>query len=167
MKKLLENYRTVLYSDEPLYQKLYKIFTFFDNDYDEIVHFFDRNSNEVIHIDSKKYINFSINPLTGYRNLTHIIIQKSFYKSKDLVMILRKLKTFRPEVFVLVYLDSSLEYFEKLCSIIAQEELATIAFDEDDIFAWYEMTSNNEVPVQDDYIIKKINKRQNKFFDQY
>ena len=42
-----------------------------------------------------------------------------------------------------------------------------IAFDEDDIFAWYEMTSNNEVPVQDDYIIKKINKRQNKFFDQY
>lgn len=82
-------------------------------------------------------------------------------------MILRKLKTFRPEVFVLVYLDSSLEYFEKLCSIIAQEELATIAFDEDDIFAWYEMTSNNEVPVQDDYIIKKINKRQNKFFDQY
>ena len=82
-------------------------------------------------------------------------------------MILRKLKTFRPEVFVLVYLDSSLEYFEKLCSIIAQEELATIAFDEDDIFAWYEMTSNNEVPVQDDYIIKKINKRQNKFFVQY
>ena len=148
MKKLLENYRTVLYSDEPLYQKLYKIFTFIDNDYDEIVHFFDRNSNEVIHIDSKKYINFSINPLTGYRNLTHIIIQKSFYKSKDLVMILRKLKTFRPEVFVLVYLDSSLEYFEKLCSIIAQEELATIAFDEDDIFAWYEMTSNNEVPVK-------------------
>ena len=93
---MLENYRTVLYSDEPLYQKLYKIFTFIDNDYDEIVHFFDRNSNEVIHIDSKKYINFSINPLTGYRNLTHIIIQKSFYKSKDLVMILRKLKTFRP-----------------------------------------------------------------------
>ena len=47
-------------------------------------------------------------------------------------MILRKLKVFRPDVFVLVYLDSSFEYFEKLCSIIAKEELATIAFDEDD-----------------------------------
>ena len=82
-------------------------------------------------------------------------------------MILRKLKVFRPEVFVLVYLDSSFEYFEKLCSIIANEELATIAFDEDDIFTWYELTSNNELPIQDDYVLKKYNKRQNKFFDQY
>ena len=88
---MLENYRTVLYSDEPLYQKLFKRFTFKDNEYDEIVHFFDRNTNEVIHIVSNKYINFSINPVTGYRNITHIIIQKSFYKSKDLIMILRKL----------------------------------------------------------------------------
>ena len=136
---MLENYRTVLYSDEPLYQKLFKRFTFKDNEYDEIVHFFDRNTNEVIHIVS----------------------------SKDLIMILRKLKVFRPEVFVLVYLDSSFEYFEKLCSIIAKEELATIAFDEDDIFTWYELTSNNELPIQDDYVLKKYNKRQNKFFDQY
>lgn len=164
---MLENYRTVLYSDEPLYQKLFKRFTFKDNEYDEIVHFFDRNTNEVIHIVSNKYINFSINPVTGYRNLTHIIIQKSFYKSKDLIMILRKLKVFRPDVFVLVYLDSSFEYFEKLCSIIAKEELATIAFDEDDMFTWYELTSNNKLPIQDDYILKKYNKRQNKFFDQY
>ena len=91
---MLENYRTVLYSDEPLYQKLFKRFTFRDNENDEIVHFFDRNTNEVIHIVSNKYINFSINPVTGYRNLTHVIIQKSFYKSKDLLMILRKLKVF-------------------------------------------------------------------------
>lgn len=91
---MLENYRTVLYSDEPLYQKLFKRFTFKDNEYDEIVHFFDRNTNEVIHIVSNKYINFSINPVTGYRNITHIIIQKSFYKSKDLIMILRKLKVY-------------------------------------------------------------------------
>ena len=44
--------------------------------------------------------------------------------------------------------------FEKLCSIIAKEELATIAFDEDDIFTWYELTSNNELPIQDDYVLK-------------
>ena len=63
--------------------------------------------------------------------------------------------------------DSLHCYFEKLCSIIAKEELATIAFDEDDIFTWYELTSNNELPIQDDYVLKKYNKRQNKFFDQY
>ena len=50
LEKLLENYRTVLYSDEPLYQKLFKRFTFKDNEYDEIVHFLIRNTNEVIHI---------------------------------------------------------------------------------------------------------------------
>ena len=44
---------------------------------------------------------------------------------------------------------------------------AYIAFDEDDIFTWYELTSNNELPIQDDYVLKKYNKRQNKFFDQY
>lgn len=164
---MLENYKTVLYSDEPLYQKLFRRFEFIDNEYDEIVHFFDRNTNEVIHVVSNKYINFSINPVTGYKNLTHIIIQKSFYKCKDIITILRKIKTFRPDVYVLIYIDSPLEYFEKLCSMIAEEDLATIAFDEDNIFSWYEFTSKNEVPLQDDYILKKYTKRQNKFFNQY
>lgn len=167
MKKLIDNYKTVLYSDEPLYKKIYERFSFFDEETNETIHFFDRNTNEVLHIISNKYINFSINPVTGYQNLSHIIIQKSFYKSKDLIMILRKIKEFRPKVFILLYIDSPYEYFEKLCSIIADEDLATIAFDEDEIYDWYELTSRNELSLQDEYILKKYTRKQNKFFDQY
>ncbi len=164
---MIENYKTVLYSDEPLYKKLYERFTFYDEENNEDIHFFDRNSNEVMHIISKKHINYSINPVTGYRNISHIIIQKSFYKNKDLMMLLRKLKTFRPEVYVLIYIDNSLDFYEQFCSLVAKENLASLAFNVDEIFNWYSNTSNDHVEKQEEYIINKPNKKQLKLFNMY
>lgn len=164
---MIENYKSVLYSDEFLYQKIFEEFTFYDEENDETIHFFDRNTNEVIHILSNKFINYSINPITGYKNISHIIIQKSFYKNKDLIMILRKLKTFRPDTNVLIYLDSDKEFYEQFCSIVAKEKLATIVSSAAEIYSWYSNTSKDITIHQDEYILKKPTKQQLKLFDMY
>lgn len=157
-----ENLKIILYADEKVYQNIYQKFTVFDEDLDKELHFFDRNNYDIKHISTNKFINFSINNARGYQNVTHVIIQKSFYRNRDIVKILRRFQNINSNVKVLLYFDDEPDYYEMLLSIIAQEQLCSIAFNYDDIVEWF----NNEAQMfnHSDLILKKISKKQRKQF---
>ena len=96
--------KIILYADEDVYLKIYDQFSNFDEDLNREVHYFDRANSDVRHIMTNKYINFSINNTGGYRNVSHVIIQKSFYKNKDIIKILRTFKLINPNVKLLLFM---------------------------------------------------------------
>lgn len=153
----------VIYADEEIYQNVFSLFTYqIEN---EVVHFFDRNKSDVRHISSNKYINYSINSISGYRNISHVIIQKSFYRNKDLIRILRNFKLINPDVKVLVLIDDDPQYYGVLLSLIAKEQLSTVAMNDEDIKSWF--FSEGQLPDQSAFIIEKPTKKQWKEFEMY
>lgn len=137
----------------------------FDEDLNREVHFFDRANSDVRHIMTNKYINFSINNTGGYRNVSHVIIQKSFYKNKDIIKILRTFKLINPNVKLLLFMNDDPSYYSMLMSIIANEGLASIAFSIDDIEKW--LVGGGELFDHSELIIKKITKKKRKEFLAY
>lgn len=153
----------VIYADEEIYQNVFSLFTYqIEN---EVVHFFDRNKSDVRHISSNKYINYSINSISGYRNISHVIIQKSFYRNKDLIRILRNFKLINPDVKLLVLIDDDPQYYGVLLSLIAKERLSTVAMNDEDIKSWF--FSEGQLPDQSALIIEKPTKKQWKEFEMY
>ena len=139
-----------LYADEEIYQSIFELLT--ENE----IHFFDRNNSDVRHISSNKYMNYSINFISGYQHLTHVMIQKSFYRNKDIIRLLRKFKLINPMVKILLIMDDDPQYYSLLLSIIAEEKLCSIAFEIDDIIAWF---NEEEEFNHDNLIIKKPSKK--------
>lgn len=154
--------KIILYSDEEIYQKIYKRYTYFDENTNTEYHYFDRNNYDVKHITTNRFINFSINNIAGYTNITHVIIQKSFYRNIDIVSIMRKFKYINPTVKLLLLFDDDPEYYSMLLDIIAKEKLCSIAFNMDDLVKWIE--NGAELFDHSAFILKKISKKAKKEF---
>lgn len=156
--------KLLLYSDEFLYQKLYDYYSIIDENNEIIGSEFDRNSYDIFHINNPKYINYAINRLDGFQNVTDIIIQKSLFKNPVLMRILFKLKYFNPDAKVILYMDDDPIYYEVLLSRIAKYHLCNIAtsFDELD-----KILSNDYDQNLDSYILKKETKSLLKEFKEY
>lgn len=163
--KMKDIIKIILYADEDVYLKIYDQFSNFDEDLNREVHYFDRANSDVRHIMTNKYINFSINNTGGYRNVSHVIIQKSFYKNKDIIKILRTFKLINPNVKLLLFMNDDPSYYSMLMSIIANERLASIAFSIDDIEKW--LVGGGELFDHSELIIKKITKKKRKEFLAY
>ena len=105
---------------------------------------------------------FSINNLNGYTNVSHVLIQKTFYRNRDLIKILRKFKLLNPHVKLLLIFDDDPYYYAMLLSLIAKEKLCSIAYNVDDIENWF----NNDCILfnHDDLILKRITRKQRKEF---
>lgn len=157
----MDNIKIILYADENLYEKIFKRFTFIDENNNRF-HYFNRNNSDVKHILSNQYINFSINNLNGYTNVSHVLIQKTFYRNRDLIKILRKFKLLNPHVKLLLIFDDDPYYYAMLLSLIAKEKLCSIAYNVDDIENWF----NNDCILfnHDDLILKRITRKQRKEF---
>lgn len=154
--------KIILYCDEGIYQKIFDAYSYYDDESDSTYHFFNRNNYDIKHIRSNKYINFSINPLTGYRNITHCIIQKSFYKNVDIINIMRKFKLINPNVKMLLLLDDDPKYYPVLLNIIAKEKLCSVAFDISDLKKWFE--NGAELFDHSSFLLKKVSKKLKKQF---
>lgn len=163
--------KIILYADEKIYQDLYHHFSIKDENNEErfypngeLMSYFDRNYSYIYHIVTNQIINFAIDNLGGYRNVTHVIIQKSFYKNKDLIRILRKFKFINPNVKVCVFMDVNVEFYELFMSVVVKENLALIVNDInsiDDIFEEFENIN------QEQLIINKPTRQMKKEFKAY
>ena len=118
--------KILLYSDERLYQKLHNYYLEIDKNEVIIRNEFDRNSSDVFHINNIDYINYAINPIDGFRNVTDVIIQKSMIKNKRLMRLLFKFKYINPKVHVILFMDDDPIYYEVLLSRIAQFDLCNV-----------------------------------------
>ena len=154
--------KIILYSDEHIYQKIYEVFSDYDSLNDIEYHYFDRDNFDIKHITTNRFINYSINNIAGYRHVTHVLIQKSFYRNRDVIKILRRLKTFNPDAKVLLIFDDEKEYYDYLLHIIADEKLCSIAFTIDDVKTWFSNQCNSFDHTQ--FILKKIRNKQKKEF---
>ena len=156
------NLKIIIYCDEEIYQQIYNKYTYFDETSNMRFHFFDRNNPDIKHITTNRFINFSINNIGGYQNISHVIIQKSFYKNVDIINILRKFRIVNPDVKLLLLLDDDPEFYPVLLSIIAKEELCSIAFNIDDLVKWFE---NGAEPFDHSNLI--LNKIKNKLYKDF
>lgn len=119
--------KLTLYSNEYFYQKLHEFYSEIDEDDNIIQNDFDRNYPDIFHINDGKFINYSINGLDGFRDLTHVILQKSQFKNPILLRILNKFKVINPQVKVVLYMDDDPIYYEVLLSRIAKKNLCYVA----------------------------------------
>ena len=69
------NLKIIIYCDEEIYQQIYNKYTYFDETSNMRFHFFDRNNPDIKHITTNRFINFSINNIGGYQNISHVIIK--------------------------------------------------------------------------------------------
>ena len=118
--------RILLYSNERLYQNLHNYYLEIDEEGNVINNEFDRNSSDVFHINNIDYINYAINPIDGFRNVTDVIIQKSMIKNKRLMRLLFKFKYINPKVHVILFMDDDPIYYEVLLSRIAKFDLCNV-----------------------------------------
>ena len=161
----MEQLKIILYSDEHIYQQIHQIFTYYDEDNQIEYNYFNRDNYDVKHISTNRFINYSINNVSGYKHVSHVLLQKSFYRNRDIIKILRKFQYFNPEVKVLLIFDDDKYYYDYLLHIIAKEKLCSIAFSNDDIRKWFEYGCQNFN--HGDLIIKKVKKKKIKEFLKY
>ncbi|MCI9093379.1 MAG: hypothetical protein HFF36_06280 [Coprobacillus sp.] len=144
--------KILLYSDENIYQKLHNYYLEIDENDMIIRNEFDRNSSDIFHINDISYINYAINPIDGFRNVTDVIIQKSMIKNKKLMRILFKFKYINPNAHIILFMDDDPIYYEVLLSRIAQFNLCHVV---NNVEEFDELLSNDYQQDLTHHILKK------------
>lgn len=159
--------KLILYSNEKVYQQIYDHYAILNETNQIIGSDFDRNSYDIIHINSPKYINYAIDTMKGYHNITHVIIQKTFFKNEVLIKILKLFKYINPEIKVIIFMNVPDEYidcYDLFMSKVVKENIGFICKNPEELEML--MDSNFEID-QTSYILNKITRRQKKEFIQY
>ncbi len=156
--------KILLYSDESVYQKLHNYYLETDEDGNIISNEFDRNSSDLFHINNIDYINYAINPIDGFRNVTDVIIQKSMIKNKRLMRVLMKFKYINPKVHVILFMDDDPIYYEVLLSRIARFQLCNVVTNEKE---FDELLVNDYQQDLSQHILKKEKRSLLREFERY
>ncbi|MDH6367398.1 MULTISPECIES: hypothetical protein [unclassified Breznakia] len=146
----------VFCGDDILYNRFRDFYTEVDENGNAYSHF-DKQLYDFYHLNNRDYINVFINSIDGVRNVGDVLIQKSWYTNKQLFTILNRFKLLNPNANVIVCMDVSLKKYEVFMSEVVTRQLGFIATSEqevDDLFA------NNFNVYQDNYVLKKIKRKQ-------
>ena len=156
--------KLLLYSDEYFYKQLNDFYSVYDEKDEYIGSDFDRNYADIFHINNVKYINYAINSLDGFRNVTHVIIQKTQFKNLQLMKVLFRIKQFNPDVKTILFMDDDPLYYEVLLSRIASNHLAYVVSNYQELDNLFSNDFNQDLS---EYILKKETKKLLKEFRLY
>lgn len=154
----------MLFCDEKYYQNLYNYYGIYDEKEDIIGSDFDRNKHYIFHINNPEYINYAINNQDGFKNVTHVIIQKSLYRNKVLMKILYRFKYINPNAKIIIYFDDDIIYYEVLLSRIASDNLAYIITNPEELDKLFDNDFQQNLSR---FILKKETKKLLKEFNMY
>lgn len=157
--------KIILYCDENIYEDIYRLFLFFDEEKQIEYAYFNRDNYDIKHISTNRFINYSINNVSGYTKVTHVLIQKSFYRNRDLIKILKRFRYFNPGVKLLLIFDDDKDYYVYLLHLIAKDKLCSVAFSNNDILKWFD--SDCKMFDHSNLVKKKIRNRDLKEFQKY
>lgn len=153
-----------------------KIFLMMDNNIykDFYIHYGIRNEKGEIIGSQLSYENYFINwcddPLKinavldkkgGYKNISHLVIQQSLYSNIDLIRILKSIKYFNKNIKVIVYFNKKHINNDVLLHYLAKDKLAYFCFEISELIKIFKL---EKMPNYEDYIQKKITKKQMKKF---
>lgn len=156
--------KIMLFCDEKYYQNLYNYYGIYDEKEDIIGSDFDRNKHYIFHINNPEYINYAINNQDGFKNVTHVIIQKSLYRNKVLMKILYRFKYINPNAKIIIYFDDDIIYYEVLLSRIASDNLAYIITNPEELDKLFDNDFQQNLSR---FILKKETKKLLKEFNMY
>lgn len=154
----------MLFCDEKYYQNLYNYYGIYDEKENIIGSDFDRNKHYIFHINNPEYINYAINNQDGFKNVTHVIIQKSLYRNKVLMKILYRFKYINPNAKIIIYFDDDIIYYEVLLSRIASDNLAYIITNPEELDKLFDNDFQQNLSR---FVLKKETKKLLKEFNMY
>lgn len=156
--------KIMLFCDEKYYQNLYNYYGIYDEKENIIGSDFDRNKHYIFHINNPEYINYAINNQDGFKNVTHVIIQKSLYRNKVLMKILYRFKYINPNAKIIIYFDDDIIYYEVLLSRIASDNLAYIITNPEELDKLFDNDFQQNLSR---FVLKKETKKLLKEFNMY
>lgn len=156
--------KIMLFCDEKYYQNLYNYYGIYDEKENIIGSDFDRNKHYIFHINNPEYINYAINNQDGFKNVTHVIIQKSLYRNKVLMKILYRFKYINPDAKIIIYFDDDIIYYEVLLSRIASNNLANIITNPEELDRLFDNDFQQDLSR---FVLKKETKKLLKEFNMY
>ncbi len=148
--------KIVLCCDKFLYHTLYKAFPKYDAHGNIIGSLFSEDEYDNYLIRDKRYINITLNPLDGIKDIYMILIQKQWYSDKRCINIAKFVKQLHPEAkLVYLFKDENVEEHQYFCHRLVNEELAFIATDIDELRTIIE---NRFELKQENYLLNNVPK---------
>lgn len=99
--------KIVLCCDKFLYRDLVMGFQIFDEDGDVIGSIFDEDEYDVYWLRDKSYINVTLNPVDGIRDIYLLLIQRSWFTDKQIYDLTKFVQLLHPESKLIFYLDEN------------------------------------------------------------
>lgn len=148
--------KIVMYCDKYLYRKLYMAFPKYDENDNIIGSLFSEEEFDNFHVLDRDYINLTLNPVDGIKDIYFLLIQKSWYKDMACINICKYFKMLHPESKIIFYFDEDYSYHRYLCNKIVSEQLGYIARSTEELELILQSRFEKR---QDEYLLPKLKKK--------
>ena len=105
------------------------------------------------HVLDKDYINLTLNPIDGIKDIYLLIIQKSWYTDPACLNIAKYFKLLHPEGKLVFFFDDTPLKHSYLCDRLVKDNLGFVASNIDELKT---LVSNNFETEQSNYLLGKI-----------
>lgn len=116
---------------------------------------FSEDEFDNFHILDKDFINLSLNPLDGIKDIYLLLIQKSWYSDPACINICKYAKLLHPETHIIFYMDVPYASHLYFCDRIVKDKLGLLVFDTEELKS---ILMNGFNVSQDDYVLPKLSK---------
>ena len=151
--------KIVMYCDEFLYRKLNFRFPKINEKGRTVGSLFSEDEFDNYHIANKKYINISLNPLDGIRDIYALFIQKSWYSDRTCINIAKYFKMLHPESKLIFYMDEGINEHSYFMHRLVTENLGYIAQDMNEL---EQLFMNSFSVKQENYVLQGLKKKDQK-----